>query len=150
MPVSSAALQELVEDLAGQLRAPAVIEDDELRMVAYSTHDVLIDDIRRVDLVKHAPAAVYDWYRRYGLKASAGPVRIPGDRDRKILGWLCVPINYRGAPLGYLWLIDDDGRLGGAQVRTAAQAADQAGLVMFGDILGERMASGVLAHLLSP
>jgi len=151
MPLSSSALQELVEDLAGQLAAPAVIEDDELRMVAYSTHDVLIDDIRRESiLVKHAPAAVYEWYRRYGLKAAAGPVRIPGDQDRKILGRLCVPISYRGARLGYLWLIDDDGRLGGAQVRTAAQAADQAGLMMFGDILGERMASGVLAHLLSP
>lgn len=151
VPVASAALQELVEDLAGQLQAPAVIEDDELRMVAYSSHDVLIDDIRRESiLVKHAPAAVSDWFRRYDLKAAAGPVRIPPDQDRRILGRLCVPISYRGARLGYLWLIDDDGRLGGAQVRTAAQAAEQAGLMMFGDMLGERMASGVLAHLLSP
>lgn len=151
MPVASAALQQLVEDLAGQLQAPALIEDDELRMVAYSSHDVLIDDIRRESiLVKQAPAAVSDWFRRYDLKAAAGPVRIPRDQDRKILGRLCVPIKYRGARLGYLWLIDDDGRLGDAQVRTAAQAADQAGLMMFGDILGERMASGVLAHLLSP
>ena len=43
----SPTLQELVEDLAQQLNAPAVIEDDELRMVAYSPHGVLIDDIRR-------------------------------------------------------------------------------------------------------
>jgi PucR C-terminal helix-turn-helix domain/GGDEF-like domain len=149
--VSSAALQELVEDLAEQLKAPAVIEDDELRMVAYSSHSVLIDDIRRDSiLVKHAPAAVSDWFRTYGLKAAAGPVRIPGDQDRQILGRLCVPISYRGARLGYVWLIDDDGRLRSAQVRTAVRAADQAGLMMFGDILGERMASGVLAHLLSP
>jgi hypothetical protein len=61
-----------------------------------------------------------------------------------------VPVSYRGARLGYLWLIDDDGRLGSTQVRTAARAADHAGLLMFGDMLGERMASGVLAHLLSP
>jgi hypothetical protein len=77
-------------------------------------------------------------------------VRIPGDQDRGILGRLCVPVGYRGARLGYLWLIDDDGRLGSTQVRTAALAAEQAGLLMFGDMLGERMASGVLAHLLSP
>ena len=81
---------------------------------------------------------------------AAGPVRIPGDQARGILGRLCVPVSYRGARLGYLWLIDDDGRLGSTQVRTAARAADQAGLLMFGDMLGERMASGVLAHLLSP
>jgi hypothetical protein len=151
MPVSSAVLQELVEDLAGQLQAPAVIEDDELRVVAYSSHDVPIDEIRRESiLVKQAPAAVSEWFRRYGLKGALGPVRIPPDEDRKILGRLCVPINYRGARLGYLWLIDDDGRLDDAQVQAAAQAADQVGMIMFGDIVGERMASGVLAHLLSP
>jgi PucR-like helix-turn-helix protein/diguanylate cyclase with GGDEF domain len=149
--VVSASLQELVEELAQRLNAPAVIEDDELRMVAYSPHGVLIDDIRRDSiLVKHAPAAVSDWFPRYGLAAAPGPVRIPGDQARGILGRLCVPVNYRGTRLGYLWLIDDDQRLGSTQVRTAAHAADQAGLLMFGDILGERMASGVLAHLLSP
>ena len=149
--MSPATLQGLVEDLAHQLNAPAVIEDDELRMVAYSSHGVLIDDIRRDSiLIKHAPAAVSDWLGRFGLKAAAGPVRIPGDHARGILGRLCVPVGYRGARLGYLWLIDDDGRLGSTQVRTAARAADHAGLLMFGDMLGERMASGVLAHLLSP
>jgi hypothetical protein len=149
--MSLATLQELVEDLAQQLKSPAVIEDDELRMVAYSSHGVLIDDIRRESiLIKHAPAAVSDWLGRFGLKGAAGPVRIPGDQARGILGRLCVPVSYRGARLGYLWLIDDDERLGIPQVRTAARAADQAGLLMFGDMLGERMASGVLAHLLSP
>ena len=144
-------LQELVEDLAQQVNAPAVIEDDELRMVAYSPHGVLIDDIRRDSiLVKHAPATVSDWFPRFGLQDADGPVRIPGDHARGILGRLCVPVSYRGTRLGYLWLIDDDQRLGSTQVRTAARAADQAGLLMFGNMLGERMASGVLAHLLSP
>ncbi len=147
----SPTLQELVEDLAQQLNAPAVIEDDELRMVAYSPHGVLIDDIRRDSiLVKHAPATVSDWFPRFGLQHADGPVRIPGDHARGILGRLCVPVSYRGTRLGYLWLIDDDQRLGSTQVRTAARAADQAGLLMFGNMLGERMASGVLAHLLSP
>jgi GAF domain-containing protein len=127
--VSPTTLQELVEDLAQQLNAPALIEDDELRMVAYSPHGVLIDDIRRDSiLVKHAPAAVSGWLLRFGLEAAAGPVRIPGDQGRGILGRLCVPVGYRGARLGYLWLIDDDERLGSTQVRTAAHAADQAGL----------------------
>jgi PucR-like helix-turn-helix protein len=60
-----------------------------------------------------------------------------------------VPVSYRGARLGYLWLVDDGERLGSTQVRTAAHAADQAGLLMFGDMLGERMASGVLGQRLS-
>lgn len=149
--VSSTTLQELVEDLAERLNAPTVIEDDELRMVAYSSQDRPIDDVRRDSiLVKHAPPAVSEWFRRFGLAAAAGPVRIPGDRDGKILGRLCVPISHRGARLGYLWLIDDEGRLGSTEVRAAELTADQAGLLMFSDILGERMASGVLAQLLSP
>jgi hypothetical protein len=149
--VSSATLQELLEELARRLNAPALIEDDELRMVAYSSQELPIDDIRRDSiLVKHAPADVFEWFRRLRLDAADGPVRVPGDRDRKILGRLCVPIRYRGARLGYLWLIDDEERLGTGQVRAAERAADQAGLLMFGDTLGERLASGVLAHLLSP
>jgi PucR C-terminal helix-turn-helix domain/GGDEF-like domain len=149
--VSSTTLQDLVEDLAERLNSPTVIEDDELRMVAYSSQDLPIDDIRRDSiLVKHAPAAVSEWFRRFGLAAAAGPVRIPGDRDRKILGRLCVPIRHRGTRLGYLWLIDDEGRLGSTEVLAAELAADQAGLLMFGHTLGERMASGVLARLLSP
>jgi hypothetical protein len=58
--MSPAALQELVEDLAQQLNAPALIEDDELRMVAYSPHGVLIEDRGR----------------RPG-RALAGPRRVP-------------------------------------------------------------------------
>ena len=63
---------------------------------------------------------------------------------------LCVPISYRGSRIGFLWLIDDDARLGEAQVRTAVRAAEQAGLLMFDDQLAARLASGALAHLLAP
>ena len=65
--MSPATLQELVEDVAQQLNSPAVIEDDELRMVAYSPHGVLIDDIRRDSiLIKHAPAAVSPMFQKTG------------------------------------------------------------------------------------
>jgi len=149
--VSSAELQALVDNLAEEVDAPAVIEDDELRMVAYSSHDVPIDDVRRQSiLIRHAPPAAADWFRRYGLDSAVRPLRIPTDRNRGILGRLCVPIRHRGRRFGYLWLIDDDGRLGEAQIGSAVRTAEQAGLLMFDDLLAERLASSALARLLSP
>lgn len=67
-----------------------------------------------------------------------------------MLGRLCVPISHRGARIGFLWLIDDNARLGEAQVRTAVRAAEQAGLLMFDDQLAAQLASAALAHLLAP
>ncbi len=149
--MSSAELQALVDNLAAEVDAPAVIEDDELRMVAYSSHDVPIDDVRRQSiLIRHAPPAAADWFRRYGLDSAVRPLRIPTDRNRGILGRLCVPIRHRGRRFGYLWLIDDDGRLGEAQIGSAVRTAEQAGLLMFDDLLAERLASSALARLLSP
>lgn len=149
--MSSAEIQALVENLAEELHAPAVIEDDELRMVAYSSHDVPVDDIRRESiLARHAPPAVADWFRRYGLDTAVRPLHIPTDRNRGILGRLCVPIRHRGYLCGYLWLIDDEGRLASAQISTAVRTAEQAGLLMFEDLMAERLASSVLARLLSP
>jgi hypothetical protein len=149
--VSSAELQSLVEGLAEELDAPALIEDDELRLVAYSSHRGLFDEVRRESiLLRQPPAAVADWLSRYRLTTAVRPVRIPTDHGRGILGRLCVPIRYRGSSLGYLWLIDDEVRLGAKEVATAVRAAEQAASLMLDVVLAERLASGALAHLLSP
>jgi PucR C-terminal helix-turn-helix domain/GGDEF-like domain len=149
--VSSAELQALVENLADELDAPAVIEDDELQVVAYSSHDVPVDDIRRESILgRHAPPAAAEWFRRYGLDTAERPLRIPTDRKRGILGRLCVPIRHRGRLVGYLWLIDDEERLGETQIGSAVRTAEQAGLLMFDGLLAESPASGALARLLSP
>ena len=147
----SGELQALVDDLAGELCAPVLVEDDELRMVAYSSHDKPVDDIRRDSILsRQAPPAAAGWFREYGLDRADSPVRIPSDPAKGILGRLCVPVRHRGYLCGYLWLIDDDAMLPGTQISLAMKTAEQAGPLMFGHLLVERIAGSALSSLLSP
>lgn len=147
----SGELQALAENLAGQLRAPVLIEDEEQRVVAYSAHDNPVDDIRRDSILsRQTPPAAAGWYREFGLAQSDSPVRVPGDSEKQILGRLCVPIRHRGCLCGYLWLIDDDAMLPDTLVGLAEKAAEQAGPLMSDNLLVERLAAGALSRLLSP
>ena len=151
LAVSSTGLQALIDDLAEQLAAPTVLEDDEQRLIVHSAQSAPIDEIRRESiLLRFTPPAVRDWFRQFGIVTAKQPLRIPRDAGRGILGRLCVPIDHHGIRVGYLWLIDDDEHLDGAAVSAAATAARQAGLLIAEEMLAERLASGVLDHLLSP
>lgn len=147
----SADLQALTDDIAERLSAPAVVEDDEQRMVVYSAHGGLIDDIRRDSILnRETRPDVRDWFRQYGIVQSTRPLWIPGDGEQGILGRLCIPIRYHGRLTGFLWLIDDKRELAEQQVAVAEEAARHAGLLMYEELLAERLASTVLSHLLSP
>jgi len=147
----STELQNLIETLAEQLAAPAVIEDDEQQLIVHSAQSAPVDDVRReCILLRYTRPAVRDWFRQFGITTAQEPLRIPPDPERGILGRLCVPIDHHGARVGYLWLIDDQERLDDDAVAYAAKTASQVGLLIFDDILAERLASGMLDHLLSP
>jgi hypothetical protein len=147
----SADLQALTDDVAQRLRAPAVLEDEEQRMIAYSSHTTLIDEIRRDSILRReTKPAVREWFRRFGILESVDPVRIPRDERLGILGRLCVPVRHHGRLSGFLWLIDDDDRLGPDEIAIATQAARQAGMLMYEDVMVERLATTALAQLLSP
>jgi len=149
--VPSIELQALIDNLAERLAAPTVLEDDEQRLIAHSSQSGPLDDIRRESiLLRYTTPAVRDWFRQFGIVTAKLPLRIPGDSEQGILGRLCVPIDHHGLRVGYLWLIDDTRRLDDEAVASAAKAAHHAGLLIFEDLLAERLASGVLEHLLSP
>lgn len=147
----STELQALIDDLAEQLAAPTVLEDDEQRLIVHSAQSAPIDEVRRESiLLRYTPPAVRDWFRQFGIVTAKQPLRIPRDPGRGILGRLCVPIDHQGIRIGYLWLIDDEEQLDATAVAAAARAARHAGLLIAEEILAERLASGVLDHLLSP
>lgn len=149
--MSSTELQALIDDLAEQLAAPTVLEDDEQRLIVHSAQSAPIDEVRRESiLLRYTPPAVRDWFRQFGIVTAKQPLRIPRDPGRGILGRLCVPIDHQGIRIGYLWLIDDEEQLDAKAVAAAARAARHAGLLIAEEILAERLASGVLDHLLSP
>jgi hypothetical protein len=148
----SADLQALVNDIAERLDAPAVLEDEEQRMVVYSSHTTRtpMDEVRRDSILRReTQQPVRDWFRDFGITVSTGPVRIPRAERLGILGRLCVPIRNRGLLTGFLWLIDDRCSLSPEQVIIAEQAARQAGLLMLEDALAEKRGAGAFRQLLS-
>lgn len=147
----STELQGLIETLAERLTAPAVLEDDKQQLIVHSAQSATVDDVRRESiLLRYTRPAVRDWFRQFGIATAREPLRIPPDPGRGILGRLCVPIDHRGARVGYLWLIDDQEQLDDQAVAYAARTASQIGLLLFDEILTERLASGMLDRLLSP
>ncbi|HSZ39112.1 MAG TPA: helix-turn-helix domain-containing protein [Trebonia sp.] len=149
----SADLQALVNDIAERLDAPAVLEDEEQRMIVYSSHTTRtpMDEVRRDSILRReTQQPVREWFRGFGITASAGPVRIPRAERLGILGRLCVPIRSHGLLTGFLWLIDDRGVLSSEQVGIAEKAARQAGLLLLEDTLAEKRGAGALRQLLSP
>lgn len=143
-------LQALVDDLAQRLDAPTVLEDYEQRMVVYSSHSVPIDDVRRDSILRRQTSReVKEWFRQFGIVSASAPVRIPSHPRLGILGRLCAPVRFRGRLMGFLFLIDDDERLGEAGVAAVVQAQRHAGLLLYEEELAQRLSASVLTHLLS-
>jgi PucR-like helix-turn-helix protein/diguanylate cyclase with GGDEF domain len=149
--VTHAELQSYVQDLATRLDAPTVLEDCEQRMIAYSTHSEPIDDIRRESILRReTQPEVKEWFRRFGIVAATEPLRIPGDPTAGVLGRLCVPVRYLNRLMGFLWLIDDDTRLGATDITMTKKVAGHIGLMLYEDELTDSLASTALVQLLSP
>lgn len=149
--MTHAELQHFVEDLATRLDAPTVLEDHEQRMIVYSTHSEPIDDIRRESiLTRETKPDVKAWFRRFGIVSATEPLRIPGDTTAGVLGRLCVPVRYLNRLMGFLWLIDDDSRLGAPDIAMTKTVAGQIGILLYEDTLAGQLAGSTLAQLLSP
>lgn len=89
-------LQALVEELAGRIGAPVVLEDHEQRMVVYSAQDGPIDEVRRDSiLMRETRPEVKHWFRQFGIVQASSPLRIPSHPELGILGRLCVPVRFR-------------------------------------------------------
>ncbi|MCP2340137.1 PucR family transcriptional regulator [Actinomadura rupiterrae] len=124
-------LQELTELVADLLGAPATLEDRDFHLVAYAAHGGAIDPVRMDSILnRRATDEVRDRFERFGIARATGPVRIPADPAAGVLGRLCLPVRWRSVTYGYLWLLDDEGRIGDGLLASAAPLAERAGLLM--------------------
>ena len=123
-------LQEIVDALSLSLGRPVLIDDAELRPLAYSTQFGELDDVRTASILgRHAPdearVALFD----EGIRTAAGPVHISARPDIGLKARVCVPLVGSGRRLGYLWLFEDP-PVTEAELRLArAAAAEAAALV---------------------
>lgn len=103
-------LQRIVDGLGRTTRRAVAVTDARGRILAYSSHEGEVDEVRRASiLTRQTPAASLAWSRSYGIESSEQPVRIPGNAELGMAPRLCAPVRHEGKLLGYLWLVEDDG-----------------------------------------
>jgi hypothetical protein len=123
-------LQEIVDALSLSLGRPVLIDDAELRPLAYSSQFGELDDVRTASILgRHAPdearVALFD----EGIRTAAGPVHIPARPDIGLKARVCIPLVGSGRRLGYLWLFEEP-TVNESELRLArAAAAEAAALV---------------------
>jgi PucR-like helix-turn-helix protein/diguanylate cyclase with GGDEF domain len=101
------AVQEMVDRLATHIGRPVVLEDRHLRLVAYSAHDVPVDDVREASILRrHASAEVSRWLNGLGIRRARGPIRVPGNPELHMLPRVCIPVRHHDMLLGYLFFVD--------------------------------------------
>jgi hypothetical protein len=106
--VTETSLQEIVDGLSVQLGRPVLVDDGELRPLAYSTQFGELDPLRTTSILGRAAP---DWARTvlfgHGIRSATEPVHIPPDADNEMEARLCIPIVRGNRRLGYLWLLED-------------------------------------------
>lgn len=101
-------LQDLVDGAALISGAPVTLEDREFNLVAVSAHQRPGDAVRQDSILhRRATAQVRRYFESFGIAHAPGPVSIPPDPDRGLLGRLCIPVRWQSVTYGYLWLLED-------------------------------------------
>src|SRR3954452_25243177 len=101
-------LQEIVDTLSLSLGRPVLIDDPELRPLAYSTQFGELDHVRTASILgrlapDEARAALID----EGIHTAAGPVHIAARPEIGMRARVCVPLGGGDRRLGYLWLFEE-------------------------------------------
>ena len=106
--MSEDALQEIVDALSVRLGRPVLVDDVELRPLAYSSQFGELDTLRTASILGRAAP---DWAREvlfgHGIRGATEPVHIPPHAANEMEARLCIPILRANRRLGYLWLLED-------------------------------------------
>lgn len=101
-------LQDLVDEAALVSGAPATLEDREFNLVAVSAHNRAGDAVRQDSIMhRRSTPEVRRYFESFGIAHAPGPVRVPPDPRRGLLGRLCIPVRWQSVTYGYLWLLED-------------------------------------------
>jgi len=120
-PGVEAGLQEIVDALSVHLSRPVLVDDVDLRPLAYSIQFGDLDSVRTESILgRTAPDAARDSLFGHGIRNATEPVRIPARPPIGMEARVCVPILRGGRRLGFLWLIEWPER--GAERRSVKSA----------------------------
>jgi PucR C-terminal helix-turn-helix domain len=119
-------LQEIVDALSVRLGRPVLVDDVDLRPLAYSSQFGELDSVRTASILgRGAPDAARSALFAHGIGTAVEPVRIPAYPAIGMEARACIPILRGNRRLGFLWLIEDR-PLDEEELRLARVAASEA------------------------
>lgn len=130
-------LQEIVDEAGRSLGRPVAIDDRHHRLLAYTEHPAEeVDPVRLASILRQpASSDLLEWLHKHGVRTASGPVRVPASQKLGLNARICVPIRAHTHLLGFFWLIDRDETIGADAIRQAEAAAEEAGLVLYREIM---------------
>ena len=146
-------IQQGVDLLEAVLSRPVMLEDTELRPIAYSRQPDDIDGARlHVILHREAEPGLLRAYQNLGISSARRPMWTPALPEWDAEPRLCVPVRTGRTLLAYLWVLAPEGSLTEEQVAAAARSASFIATVFDAQRTQRRMAEQnsqlVLARLL--
>lgn len=130
-------LQPAVDDLAARIGRPVLLEDQAQSVLAYSTQNGPMDDVRRDSILRrHTADSVRQHFRAAGIFEARGPLHVPGSGE--VLPRLCVPVRHRDRLLGFLWVIDEP-PMTQPTVAHASKSAEDLAVTLLHDALAAGM-----------
>ena len=142
-------LQRIVDGLGRTTRRAVAVTDAKGRILAYSSHEGEVDEVRRASiLTRQTPAASLAWSRSHGIEKSEAPVRIPANDELGMDARLCAPVRHEGKLLGYLWLVEGEPQLPDTALPAVQVAAESAALALHREQLLEVIERGHERELL--
>jgi hypothetical protein len=147
-------LQEIVDALSLSLGRPVLIDDSDLRPLAYSTQFGELDHVRTASILgRLAPDEARVALFAEGIRTAPGPVHIPARPEIGMRARVCVPLVGAGRRLGYLWLFEEP-PVSPEELRLVRAAAAEAAALVGPDADAQlhrrRREQELVAALLSP
>jgi len=120
----SDSLQALVDALSLAVGRPVLLDDADLRPLAYSTQWGEVDPVRRESIMRRgASPAVRRALRAQGIARASGVLRTRPEPEISMEERVCAPVRSRASVLGYLWLLDAHHELADEQLERIATTA---------------------------
>jgi PucR C-terminal helix-turn-helix domain len=124
------ALQEIVDALSVRLGRPVLVDDVDLRPLAYSSQFGELDSVRTASILgRTAPDEAREALFAHGIATALEPVRIPAYPSIGMEARACIPIFRGSRRLGFLWLIEEP-PLADEELRLARAAALEAASIL--------------------
>ena len=143
-------IQALLDAAAADVCAPITLEDRDFRLLAHTDHSGVIDRFREEMIIgRRATPEVREWFEQRRPDKASGPFRTPADKRLGVFERWCVPVTFRGAPLGYLWVLDTRG-IAASELASVLDAADQIGALLYRRRLSSQADADLLRLLLIP